>query len=139
MMRFAKIRRVAALRKGARLPANDPNRRIWLDFAQEELWLNNEGQMFEYVQIGSVVVVDTFSFPFVGRLIHHDDVSLTLEDAVRILYDGRHHLYAQGADKVPKTGDKAAEIEKTHSPWTIPLDAILGLGPYAGGKIPPTQ
>ncbi len=88
--------------------------------------------MFNDLEIGAIIAVDTFGFPFVGRVVKWTDDYVELADAVKVLWDGRHGQFSQG--KVPP----AAEIEATYNPYRIPRDVILGWGPYPG-PIPKPQ
>lgn len=87
------------------------------------------------VKVGMVICQETFTFPFIGTVMHFDDTRIVLKDAVRVLYDGRHNEYAAGADRIPAS----AEIEKTHSYLVIPADFCGPWAPYAGGRIPRGQ
>lgn len=134
-MRFARLRRLALARRGHNLDTHSPGRFRLRDYAAEELGLTQHGgfAMWAGLEVGTVIVQETFSFPYIGRVVSWDDTRIVLEDAVKVLWDGRHGEYAAG--NVPPS----AEIEKTHSPLYIPADWCGPWGPYAGGKIPAPQ
>ena len=90
--------------------------------------------LFEGMVVGSVVAVDTLSFPFIGRVVSFNDQRVTLADAVKILWDGRHGQFA-GRGNVPES----AEVELTYPEFHISVDAVIGWGVYPGGKIPAEQ
>ena len=90
--------------------------------------------MFDGMEVGQVVAVDTISFPFVGEVVEFSDNRVTLKNAVKILWDGRHGQFA-ALGKPPQT----AEIERTYPLYHISVDVVIGWGPYPGGKIPQEQ
>jgi hypothetical protein len=103
-------------------------------FALRDLGIDRLGLtgdiMFDGLERGMIIAVDTISFPFVGEVDGFGETFIRLKNAVKILWDGRHGEYAAG--KPPTT----AEIEKTYPLYTISADAIIGWGRYPGGKIP---
>lgn len=89
--------------------------------------------MWEGLEPGTVIVQETFSFPFVGEVVEWDDTRIVLKNSVRVLWDGRHGEFAAGRPPA------SAEIERTHSPLTIPADWCGPWAPYSGGEIPQPQ
>lgn len=136
-MRHQRLNRLAAMRCKFRLLTRQPDGRSILrrDFAQETLGLTPGEAMFNGMEKGMIVVVDTFAFPIIGEVVAFDDTSVTLKNGVRVLYDGRHGEYAKGAASVPAN----AEIEATYPLYTISADFIGGWGPYPGHNIPKPQ
>lgn len=134
-MRYQKIRRLARTRLGDRLDIHTPGRSALLDYKMDRLGITHHGGrvMWQGLEVGTVIVQETFSFPFVGRVVEWDDTRIVLADAVRVLWDGRHGEFAAG--RPPAN----AEIEKTHSPLAIPADWCGPWAPYAGGMIPRPQ
>ena len=134
-MRFQRLRRLALARRGELLATHTPGRFALRDYAADRLGLTHFGgsDMWAGLEPGTVIVQETFSFPVVGEVVEWDDTRIVLKNAVRILYDGRHGQFAAG--KPPAN----AEIERTHSPLTIPADWCGPWAPYAGGEIPRPQ
>ena len=89
--------------------------------------------MFDQMEIGKVYLLDLGSFPVVGELVAKSDAVVTLKNAVRILWDGRHNEFAKG--KPPEN----AEIEETYKEYNVNPDWVIAWAPYAGGKIPKQQ
>lgn len=135
-MRVSRVRRLALSRFKERWERRPGIRGILLrDYAQERLGLSPGEAMFEGMEVGMIVVLDTFSFPYVGEVVRINDQGITLKNAVKVLYDGRHGEFSKGAKKVPAT----AEIEATYPLYTVATDFIGGWGIYPGGKIPDAQ
>lgn len=90
-------------------------------------------EMFDEMEVGSVVVVQCNDFPYVGRVVAFTETRVTLADAVRVLWDGRHGEFSQG--KPPSS----AEVERTYPLFHLSVDAVIGWGIYPGGEIPKPQ
>lgn len=121
----------SARKRGYRFHHNAPIG-ILCDFAADHLGWSCK-TMFEGAEVGSLVMVETLSFPYVGRVIECTEARVVLEDAVKVLWDGRHGQYAGG--EVPAS----AEIEKTFSPLRINADAVIAWGDWPGKDIPKAQ
>jgi len=89
--------------------------------------------MFDGLEKGMVIVVETYSFPTIGVVVGWDDTRLTLKDTVRVLYDGRHGEFAAG--KPPAN----AEIEMSYPLLHLAFDEVRAWAPCPGGKVPRPQ
>lgn len=118
-------------KRGHRFTPSIP-RGILRDFALENrIW---EGEtMFEGMTIGAIVMIETLSFPYVGRVAEVTDSRVILADSVKVLWDGRHGQYAGG--KVPAS----AEIEQTFPLLRINADAVIAWADWQGKTIPKSQ
>lgn len=134
-MRTTKLRRLLVSRCQMEFNRDAGVRGIISDAAQEFLGFPPGAAMFDDMEIGQIVVLDTFSFPLVGEVLRFNDQGVTLKNAVRVLYDGRHGQFASGAENVPSN----AEVEATYPVYTVSSDFIGGWGIYPGKKIPKPQ
>ncbi len=89
--------------------------------------------MFYGLEVGMVVGIETFAFPHIGTVVRFDDVSITLKDSVRVLWDGRAGEFWSG--KPPSTAD----VEKNMPLYSISADFVATWEPYPGGKVPKPQ
>lgn len=130
---MSRLKRLAVRcgRDGNRLRADSP-RWMMREFVFD-IGASDGEIMFKRMEKGQVVAVRAIDFTYVGKLVEWDDSSVTLADAVMILWDGRHGEFSAGK---PPT---SAEIEKTYPIFTLAADAIVGWGPYPGNKIPGPQ
>lgn len=116
---------------GSRFVKDVPQYLIY-DFAIEHLsWSGLT--MFHDAEVGSILMIETVSFPYVGKLVEASDSRVVLEGAVKVLWDGRHGQYAAG--NVPSS----AELEKTFEKLVINLDAVIAWAVWPGKAIPKAQ
>ena len=101
-----------------------------LDWVREH---HEGGEMFEGMEIGQVIVVQCIDFPYVGRVVACTDSRVTLADAVKVIWDGRHGEFTQGRPP------QSAEVEKTWPIFHVNVDSVIGWGPYPGNRIPAPQ
>jgi hypothetical protein len=130
-MKMKRIRRLAFTRRGDSLAIHRPGSFILRDYSEDHGLINGE-PMFRGLEVGKIVLIETFAFTHIGELVHCDDVSITLKDSVRVLYDGRTSELMAG--KPPAS----AEIEKNLPIQSWSADFVGGWGTYPA-KTPKPQ
>lgn len=133
-MRLKRANRMIRGRHGYAMKLHQGPRGVHADHIVETLGWMEYRYMFESVEIGQVIAIRTYDFPYVGRVEAIDDTRITLADAVMVLWDGRHGEFF-GKGKVPQN----AEVEKTLPILHVSLDDVRMWGPFPGGKIPNPQ
>ena len=133
-MRLHRARRINRERRGYTMLIHKGSRGPHVDHVTETLEWREGRYMFEGVEIGQVIAIRTYDFPYVGKILEVNDLRVTLGDAVMILWDGRHgDFFCKG--KPPQQ----AEVEATLPILHISLDDVRMWGLYPGGKIPKPQ
>ena len=133
-MRHSKIKRLAAAKGYDMRGASRIGLRAFREDYFWDLYRHEGKPMFEGAEVGSIVCVETISFPVIGEVVSYDESRIVLKNGVRVLWDGRHGPYASEG-KPPAS----AEIEKTFPLLRISTDAVIAWGEYPGGKIPTAQ